>query len=95
MKKFSWSLILLAALAFAGCNNHNAAKQEEKNDAGNKSLNVKVSELATTQDLICGMKLDNGAVADTAVYQGKTYGFCSSECKAEFLKDPQAHLSQK
>ena len=47
-----------------------------------------------TKDLICGMPVAAG-VADTAHYKGKVYGFCSAECKNEFLKDPLAHLTAK
>jgi YHS domain-containing protein len=88
-------LLLAAVMAFmASCNNH-GAKAEEKTETGKKPIAVKVADLATNQDLICGMKLSDGEIGDTTLYQGKIYGFCSAECKAEFLKDPQAHLTQK
>jgi len=60
-----------------------------------KMVNIKISELATSKDLNCDMTLQEGAIADTASYQGKIYGFCSSECKAEFLKDPETHIAKK
>jgi YHS domain-containing protein len=41
------------------------------------------------KDLSCGMPISAG-VSDTAQYKGKLYGFCSAECKADFLKDAEA-----
>jgi YHS domain-containing protein len=40
------------------------------------------------KDPACGMPLTAG-LEDTTRYKGKLYGFCSKECKAEFLKDPE------
>lgn len=45
------------------------------------------------KDPACGMPLKAG-LEDTAHYEGKLYGFCSKECKAEFLKDPKSYLAQ-
>jgi YHS domain-containing protein len=55
---------------------------------------VKISDLATDNDVVCGMKLEGQAIADTTLYRGKMYGFCAAECKVEFLKDPKAYLTQ-
>lgn len=89
-------LVVLATMVagFVACNSHNG-KPEEKSESTSKTINVKVADLASNQDLVCGMKLVDGHIGDTASYQGKVYGFCSSECKSEFLKDPQSHLTQK
>lgn len=45
-------------------------------------------------DLVCGMPTSAG-VSDTAHYKGKIYGFCSSECKAEFVKNPSSLVATK
>jgi YHS domain-containing protein len=37
------------------------------------------------EDPICGMKTAK-FLKDTAVYKGKTYGFCNKLCKEEFKK---------
>ena len=50
--------------------------------------------VANKRDFICGMPVTAG-IADTAHYNGKVYGFCASECKAEFLENPQAHITAK
>ena len=39
-------------------------------------------------DPVCGMSVDEKKTAATAVFQGKTYRFCSPGCKATFEKDP-------
>jgi putative intracellular protease/amidase/YHS domain-containing protein len=47
-----------------------------------------------TKDFICSMPL-TACIADTAQYKGKVYGFCSSGCKDEFLKNPPNYISKK
>jgi putative intracellular protease/amidase/YHS domain-containing protein len=44
------------------------------------------------KDFICGMSITAG-VADTAVYKGKIFGFCSKVCKQEFKKNPSYYES--
>jgi len=46
------------------------------------------------RDFICGMPVTAG-IADTAHYKGKVYGFCASECKAEFMKSPDSYTAKK
>lgn len=43
---------------------------------------------------VCGPREGSGfePVKARATYKGKTYAFCSLECKVEFLKDPAAFL---
>ena len=58
-------------------------------------VDIAAAALGSKKDLVCGMEMKDGAIADTAMYQSKAYGFCSSECKAEFVKEPAKYLSQK
>jgi len=51
-------------------------------------------EFASKMDLACGMLLTAG-IQDTAHYNGKVYGFCSEDCKKDFLKTPEAFLASK
>lgn len=46
------------------------------------------------RDFICNMPITAG-VADTAQYNGKIYGFCSTGCKDEFKKNPASYLATK
>ncbi len=43
------------------------------------------------KDPTCGMPVTAG-INDTAHYKAKVIGFCSAECKAEFVKNPEAGL---
>lgn len=40
------------------------------------------------KDPVCGMNVDEKKAGGTAVYNGKTYYFCSPGCKATFEKAP-------
>ncbi|HWB62318.1 MAG TPA: YHS domain-containing protein [Chitinophagales bacterium] len=93
MKKLSFGYVLAAALLLGACNQHNAEKAKEETPAAeHKAISMDVSTLGSNKDLVCGMTLSNGEIGDTTSYSGKVYGFCSSECKAEFTKDPQKYL---
>lgn len=97
MKQLLLSATMLITLAFSACNQkpeqktEMAASTEEKS----KTLEVKVSDLATNKDFVCGMEVSDGGISDTASYEGKLYGFCSVECKDEFVKNPASFLAQK
>jgi YHS domain-containing protein len=95
MKKISLGLSIAIALALSSCNQKSAAPKMEEKAAETKMVNIKLDQLASKTDFNCNMTLEEGSIADTASYEGKVYGFCSSECKAEFMKDPKAHLAQK
>ncbi len=48
-------------------------------------------------DPVCGMEVDlnrAGALGLMSEYQGKTYYFCSKECKEEFDKDPGQYVDE-
>ena len=50
------------------------------------------------KDLVCGMTVNQDqAMADglTAEVDGKTYSFCSADCKEQFEQDPQRFLTEK
>jgi len=44
------------------------------------------------KDPSCGMPVTAG-ISDTAHYEKLVLGFCSTECKNEFLKNPKANLA--
>lgn len=50
--------------------------------------------LDSKKDHVCGMPVSAG-ITDTVHYKGKAYGFCSKECKDEFVKTPAQYLSSK
>jgi YHS domain-containing protein len=55
-----------------------------------KTYDVKI--LDNKKDPTCGMPVTAG-VSDTAHYKNKVIGFCATECKAEFLKNPEANIA--
>jgi YHS domain-containing protein len=47
------------------------------------------------KDPVCGMSVDKHKHPDTSNYQGKTYYFCSSECKREFDQSPAQFVKKE
>ena len=96
MKKLLLGAGLLSLLSLFACNHGNDKEEQTSTPAPEATtINVKISDLASAKDYVCGMDVEDGAIADTASYQGKLYGFCSTECKAEFIKSPETYLAQK
>lgn len=44
------------------------------------------------KDPVCGMQVEPAKAAGTSEYQGRTYYFCSTGCKAQFDKNPQHYV---
>jgi P-type Cu+ transporter len=44
------------------------------------------------KDPVCGMEVDPKTARQTAVYEGRTYYFCSPGCKKAFEAEPQKYL---
>lgn len=40
------------------------------------------------KDPVCGMQVDPAKAAGKSEYQGQTYYFCSTSCKAKFDANP-------
>ena len=95
MKKIIGFIILAAAIS---CNQTNKAVPEKKMETmaskDSAKNNLAGLSFASKKDLSCGMPITAG-ISDTATYKGNLYGFCSAECKADFLKDPEAKLAAK
>ena len=47
------------------------------------------------RDPVCGMQLEEEDSVDSSEYQGKTYYFCSPNCKAAFDQDPQKYVTEE
>jgi YHS domain-containing protein len=95
MKKFLF--VVTAAFAAASCNNQKPV--ETKTGSTDSSLNIAKAKYTINMvdnkiDLSCGMPLTAG-IEDTCHYNGRVYGFCSKECKDEFLKNPAAAIKEK
>jgi YHS domain-containing protein len=96
MKNLMLYGLLATCFAIGSCNLKGSSSKSTENMASEpKPVNIQLTDLASDKDLFCGMTLVKGAINDTANYQGKVYGFCSNECKTEFEKNPESHLSTK
>ena len=84
--------IVFIALIVGSCANYEQPKQINKKDSGAMQSEVPqsidVRFVDNTKDPSCGMPVTAG-ISDTTRYNGKVYGFCSKECKDNFLKNPQ------
>jgi YHS domain-containing protein len=85
--------LLACAILIAACNQQNKSANNEtpatSHDEKAAFKNVKVDN---SNDLVCGMPLTAG-VGDTAHYNGKVYGFCSTGCKDKFVAKPTDYVA--
>lgn len=55
-----------------------------------------MTQIKMTQiDPVCGMELHEPDAAGTSVFEGKTYYFCSPDCKEEFDEEPELYLHDR
>ncbi|MEY2587317.1 MAG: hypothetical protein RLY11_1166 [Bacteroidota bacterium] len=85
-------VVVFYALAFTACKNEE--KKVEMPVATTDTAKFTPAMVVNTKDYSCGMPVTAG-ISDTCHYEGKAYGFCSTECKNEFLKDPKKYLVTK
>ena len=86
---------LTVALFTASCSNHQTKKNMESNVAAVSNIDtVKFTPalVDNKRDPSCGMPVAAG-IEDTVHYKNKVLGFCSKECKDEFLKDPEKNIT--
>ena len=86
-------IITIVAIAFISCN----GSAEKETTVQPAAMVVDTSKLVTKEvalvvdnkyDPVCKMPVTAG-ITDTATSNGKTIGFCSPECKEEFLANPK------
>jgi YHS domain-containing protein len=83
------------ALFTASCSNHQAKKNIESNIAAVSNVDtIKFTPamVDNNRDPSCGMPVAAG-IEDTVHYKNKVIGFCSKDCKDEFLKDPGKNIT--
>ncbi|RPJ78202.1 MAG: YHS domain-containing protein [Acidobacteria bacterium] len=49
----------------------------------------------TVKDPVCGMKIDPAKAKGKTEHKGKTYYFCSDDCKTKFEKDPAQYADKE
>ena len=95
---FTTSLLILSMVILScGQSNDkaNAASADTNQVAAMDTTSEKtyaVSLVNNKKDPTCGMPVTAG-ISDTAHYEKNVLGFCSVECKNEFLKNPKANLA--
>lgn len=99
MKKITPLSILALSMILTSCNsasnknNSTESTTQSRSDtiATTQPVHYEIAYLDNKKDPTCGMPVTAG-VSDTAHYETKVIGFCSTECKNEFLKNPKAGL---
>ncbi len=46
------------------------------------------------KDPVCGMDVSEEDVKGTAQHEGKSYEFCSADCREEFVENPERYTRQ-
>ena len=100
MKQIITPFLLLSAILWSACGTRptdaasTAATDTTHTTADTVAVAAKTYDIALVankKDPTCGMPTSAG-ISDTAHYQNKVIGFCSTECKNEFLKNPAANI---
>jgi Cu+-exporting ATPase len=47
-----------------------------------------------SKDPVCGMQVDEQQAKATAQHQGRTFYFCSTECRQQFEQEPDRYARQ-
>ena len=88
--------LFFAILFFVACNTINKKELRDQKDSTTlstaDSLKFTVAMVDNAKDPTCGMPIGAG-IGDTAHYNNKVLGFCSKECKDEFLKNAAKNIS--
>ena len=98
MKIPSIATLIVAILLIIACGqtNNNGAASNNTSTLNNANTSAEktfaASAVNNKKDPSCGMPVTAG-ISDTAHYEKWVIGFCSTECKNEFLKNPKANLA--
>lgn len=87
--------ILLNALLIISCNNQRSDRNAVANTAvepTEDSVKFTATMVDNRRDPSCGMPVSAG-IGDTLHYKNKVLGFCSKECRDDFLKDPEKNIT--
>ena len=90
-------IILMASCMMVACNNvvkedkKMSEKEVKKDTLSEHTINPGL--LVNKKDPVCEMPITAG-VTDTVTYKGNLLGFCSEECKSEFMKKPEDYIAK-
>ena len=96
LNSFSF-FVLGSSILFTACGNNTATSTAIMDSASNvaaadSAVTYDISLVQNKKDPTCGMPVTAG-ISDTAHYENKVLGFCSTGCKEEFLKNPKANMA--
>ena len=97
MTKIIGASIITTCVLLAACGN-STSTATNNDTTRNLAMDTMVSKsydaslVNNKKDPTCGMPVSAG-IADTAHYEKYVLGFCSKECKDEFLKNPKAAIA--
>lgn len=98
MKKLFFVTFSVASILITACGSastETAASKDSSSVMAQDTATEKSYDIALVdnkKDPSCGMPVTAG-ISDTAHYENKVLGFCSTECKNEFLKNPRANIA--
>jgi len=96
--KQRFTQLLIVSIIIAGCKNQKAPEQPAADTTAQAATmeastpSFPVSMVNNKKDPTCGMPVTAG-ISDTAHYKDKVIGFCSTACKDEFKKAPEANIA--
>ncbi len=95
--KYILSVLVAGIFFFSACQSGPAKTDKPTADtmkmAQDSTINIFEHMLVDNKkDPSCGMPVTAG-INDTAHYKDKVLGFCSKECKDEFLKNPDVNIA--
>lgn len=93
--KLKTALPILACMICSCNNSQNNTTPAAIAPARMNTMDTTVKTIAyavdNKRDPVCGMPVSAG-ISDTCSYNGNIIGLCSPECKADFIKDPEAFI---
>jgi YHS domain-containing protein len=91
--------LVMASLVLLSCGQSNDKTNTNSTDTSQVATMDTTLEKTYAVELVnnkkdpsCGMPVTAG-ISDTAHYEKLVLGFCSTECKNEFLKNPKANIA--
>ena len=94
MKKIMVSFLVGGMISLSACHNQPREKNltEAKTPVTEAAPKFTAAMVDNQKDPSCGMPVAAG-IEDTIHYKGKVLGFCSKECRDEFLKNPEKNIA--
>ena len=95
MKNILFAVIFFGGIIITSCNNQ--PKEDKSTEAiaattTDTVIKFTAAMVDNKRDPSCGMPVAAG-IEDTVHYKGKILGFCSQDCKNDFLKNPEKGIT--